>query len=157
MSLLSPRSEATQYPETSAGCQQCQICGDRLRGTRGRRICSGKIFQWRFNFFNIFPALFTKKSRDAISESKQQNVGGNFKGDGMQTGGTYVLEKGGNVLLEYKQDNPADHVDPNEVLKALGISGRVEVDPIPKAEDSGSKGAAAPVCENDVCQMPKKS
>lgn len=103
----------------------------------------------RFNFFSIFPALLAKTSRAAISKSKAEKVGGDLKGDGMQTGGTLVVEKGGKTLLTFKQDNPADHVDLAEVLKALGIDG-----PVP--EPSGSGASAARKCEEDVCKRPKK-
>jgi prostamide/prostaglandin F2alpha synthase len=46
-----------------------------------------------------------------------------LKGDGYQNGGTMIITKGGEkVLLDYRQENAADHVDPDEILKALGIS-----------------------------------
>ena len=45
-----------------------------------------------------------------------------MKGDGYQNGGTFVMDKGGKVLLKYIQENPADHVEPSDVLKALNIS-----------------------------------
>ena len=49
-------------------------------------------------------------------------LGGDMKGDGYQNGGTFVMDKGGKVLLKYIQENPADHVEPSDVLKALNIS-----------------------------------
>ena len=45
-----------------------------------------------------------------------------MSGDGLQNGGTLVIEKGGKVLLDYRQENPADHVAPGDILKALNIS-----------------------------------
>ncbi|XP_070207988.1 prostamide/prostaglandin F synthase-like [Littorina saxatilis] len=102
----------------------------------------------RFNFLSIFPAIFSKVSRAAYSKAKAEKVGGDLKGDGMQTGGTMVVEKGGKTLLTFKQDSPADHVDPAEVLKALGID-----EPPPK---SGGATAAGASCDGDVCAMPKK-
>jgi hypothetical protein len=45
-----------------------------------------------------------------------------FKGDGYQNGGTLIITKGGeNVLMDYRQENAADHVSNEEILKALGI------------------------------------
>ena len=32
------------------------------------------------------------------------------------------MDKGGKVLLKYIQENPADHVEASDVLKALNIS-----------------------------------
>lgn len=53
----------------------------------------------------------------------------NLKGDGLQTGGTLVITKGGDqVLLDYRQDNPADQVDTAEILRVLEI-------PNPAAKD----------------------
>lgn len=104
----------------------------------------------RFNFFSVIGSLFAKKARDAYSKAKQEKVGGDMKGDGMQTGGTMVIEKGGKTLLTFKQDNPADHVDPAEVLKALGI------DAPPPGKPEGASAAASPSCDGDVCAMPKK-
>ena len=49
------------------------------------------------------------------------NIKGDIKGDGFQNGGAVVIAKGGNVLLEYVQEDPADHVSEEEVLKALHI------------------------------------
>jgi len=107
----------------------------------------------RMNFFSLFPAIFSKVARAAYSKSKAEQVGGDMKGDGMQTGGTMVVEKGGKTLLTFKQDGPADHVDPAAVLKALGIQGG----PPSQPATEGAAGASAGVtCDGDVCQMPKK-
>jgi len=81
----------------------------------------------RLNYFNILTSFFSKASRDAYNKSRSENIGGNFKGDSLQNGGTLVIKKGGEVLLSYKAENPADHVGAQEVLNALGIT-----DPIPE-------------------------
>ena len=59
--------------------------------------------------FNCFP------------QSNATGIPGNFKGDGMQSGGTLVIEKGGKVLLSHKQKNPGDHVELKDILESLGI------------------------------------
>ncbi|XP_067658998.1 prostamide/prostaglandin F synthase-like [Haliotis asinina] len=100
-----------------------------------------------------------------MSQAKTEKIEGNFKGDGMQNGGTLVVAKGGKVLLNFKQENPADHVDPNEVLKVLGIEGTVDVEKIVAADSEGSQvtadggeasGGSEVTCKDDVCEMPKK-
>lgn len=45
-----------------------------------------------------------------------------MKGDGFQNGGALVIDKNGKVLLEYRQEDAADHVDEKDVLKALGLN-----------------------------------
>ena len=69
---------------------------------------------------------------------------------------------GGKVLLSYKQENAPDHVDNDDVLKALGLPRGEGADASPKegASDNSTKGAeagAAPkvVCDEDVCRLEK--
>lgn len=102
----------------------------------------------RIGVLGFFPAIFSKKARDAYSKGKQDQVGGDLKGDGMQTGGTVVVEKGGKVLLSFKQEGFADHVDPADVLKALGIN-----EPAPTQSEGAAGGTS---CDGDVCAIPKK-
>ena len=47
---------------------------------------------------------------------------GDLKGDAMQNGGTIIVEKGGKLLLKYVQENPAEHIELTDVLKALNIT-----------------------------------
>lgn len=49
-------------------------------------------------------------------------IKGDTKGDGFQNGGTLVIDKGGSILYEFTQENPADHVSDEDVLKALKIN-----------------------------------
>ena len=49
-------------------------------------------------------------------------LGGNLEGDGFQTGGLLVVsQKGTDVLLEFRQKNPADHAKNEDVLKVRFI------------------------------------
>lgn len=51
-------------------------------------------------------------------KAKEKGIGGNLKGDGFQNGGTLIVSAGGKeVLLDYKQENVADHVELEDVLK----------------------------------------
>lgn len=78
----------------------------------------------RFNYFNIFPAILTSTARAKAAEAKKANVGGDMTtGDGLQTGGTLIVEKGGSsVLLNFKQESPEDYVGNSAILEALGIT-----------------------------------
>jgi len=77
----------------------------------------------RYGMMGVMMSLFNKKARDAMAKNRQENLPSDLKGDGLQTGGTLVVSKGGDkVLLDFRQDNPADHVANSEILKALGIT-----------------------------------
>lgn len=88
----------------------------------GKKCYEGLKFK-RFGIFNLFTAMLTKTSRDAMNKAKAENLGGDLKGDYYQVGGTLVLSSGGSeVLLSHKQESLADHVEPDDVLKSLNIS-----------------------------------
>jgi len=81
------------------------------------------IGYYRYGMMGVMMSLFNKKARDAVAKNRQDNLPSNLKGDGLQTGGTLVVSKGGaGVLLDFRQDNPADHVANSEILRALGIT-----------------------------------
>jgi len=83
----------------------------------------------RFNIMSIWKYVFNKVGRQAISQARAAKVGGDMKGDGYQNGGTLVVSAGGQeCLLTYKQEHPAEHVELQAVLTALGISTPLKVD-----------------------------
>jgi len=110
--------------------------------------CYKKLGFKRLNVFNMLPSLFGKKTRETLSKSKEEKIDGNFAGDGWQNGGTFVIDEAGKALLTFKQESPGEHVDPNEVLKALGIEGKVE-----------PQEAEGATCDSDACAWtpPNKS
>lgn len=97
----------------------------------------------RLGFFAAVGSIFGRKAKELMAEAKTINAGGNLKGDGYQNGGTLVIAPGNKVLLEFKQEAASDHVEPADVLKALGIEGS------PPKE---GEGAAKVVCDENVCQ-----
>lgn len=83
----------------------------------------------RLNILNVIPSILSKKARDAMSRAKGMGIGGDMRGDGFQNGGTMVVSAGGSpVLLDFRQDSPADHVDNSKVLKVLAISSEDKTD-----------------------------
>lgn len=75
------------------------------------------------NFLVGLLSLFTSDVRKAISASKQAGVTGNFKGDGMQLGGTLVVDQGGSRVLYHKaQEHFGDAASPVAILEALGYA-----------------------------------
>jgi len=100
----------------------------------------------RYNAVTVVASLVEKESRNWNAKSNAAGIPGNFKGDGMQSGGTLVIEKGGKVLLSHKQKNPGDHVELKDILESLGID---------KDESTAAAAAATSgggiTCTDDVC------
>lgn len=48
------------------------------------------------------------------------------------------------MLLSFKQQEPSDHVNPNEILKALGIEGTVDFPEARSADTQGASGSKEP-------------
>ncbi|CAH1239361.1 FAM213B [Branchiostoma lanceolatum] len=91
----------------------------------------------RYNALNVIPAAASKKSREVISKAKADGIPGNFKGDLLQAGGTLIVGAGGEqVLLNFVQDSPGDHVELQEVLRVLGVEGTVQASTQPKCDDT---------------------
>ena len=54
-----------------------------------------------------------------MEEVKERKVQGNYKGDGFQMGGTFVVAPGGKVFLDKRQKYYGDDASPEEVLAAV--------------------------------------
>lgn len=100
--------------------------------------CYKKLGLRRLNVFSLIPSLFSKKTRETASQTKKDNIEGNFAGDGWQNGGSFVIDSAGKALLTFKQETPGEHVDPNDVLKSLNIDAKVTVKPVEADCDSGA-------------------
>lgn len=75
----------------------------------------------RFNVFSIITSLFWKQSREAIFKGRSMGLGGDLKGDWVQTGGAVLVEKGGNLLRHFVQTGPGDHLPNLDILKHFGL------------------------------------
>jgi len=81
----------------------------------------------RFGILASIPELLKKITRDANARAGTRGITGNLAGDGMQTGGTIIVSKGGSeVLYLFKQQSFADHAPNEDILKALGIEHKAE-------------------------------
>ncbi|KAJ9089051.1 hypothetical protein DSO57_1016839 [Entomophthora muscae] len=68
-----------------------------------------------------FKDLMSSATRAAITAANQSGIGGDFKGDGLQLGGTFVVEKGtGKVLYEYRQLGAGSYTSLKEIYKCCG-------------------------------------
>lgn len=76
----------------------------------------------RLSFLQLFPAIFSRKTRDANAKAKSLNLGGDMKGDGYQNGGCVVVGAGGSpTIFQFRQEEVSDHPDNDQILKALGL------------------------------------
>ncbi|XP_053620639.1 prostamide/prostaglandin F synthase-like isoform X2 [Plodia interpunctella] len=75
----------------------------------------------RFNLVTIITSLFWKQSRDAIFKGRGMGLGGDLKGDWVQTGGALLVQKGGNLLRHFVQTGPGDHLSNLDILKDFGL------------------------------------
>ena len=68
--------------------------------------------------------VFGLADRDVLRRKKEADdmkVEGNMSGDGLTMGGTYVIDKGGEILMEFQQKKFGDHPELEVILDALGI------------------------------------
>lgn len=101
----------------------------------------------RLSYLALIPAMLARVARDGLSKAKAKGISGDLKGDGLQNGGVLVVgQDGPKILLDYKQQNPADHPDSDLILQALGIEGQ-----------AGAVSSTEPVvqCTDDVCSIAK--
>jgi len=76
----------------------------------------------QYNYCNIWFDLFSRLTRSVAQKGRAKGIENNFKGNGFQSGGTLIVEKGGsNVILSYKMQALADHLENAKILEALGI------------------------------------
>ncbi len=73
----------------------------------------------RKGFFNGFYGLLDMDKK-AYEEAKA--VPGNFKGDGFQLGGQFVVAKGGRILLDHRQERYGDDATFEEISNALTVA-----------------------------------
>jgi len=85
-----------------------------------KKQCYTDLEMPRLGFFAIIGKLFSRIARSRYKAAAA--LGGDMKGDGYQNGGTIIVDTGGKLLHKYIQENPADHMEPGAVLKALGIT-----------------------------------
>jgi len=97
----------------------------------------------RCGYLKLPGQLISKDFKDSAAKANNMNIKGDLKGDGMQYGGTYVVDKDGKVLFEHKQQRFSDHPTFNEILNSLGIKSDTEDQP-KKPE---------PVCDENACRL----
>ena len=77
----------------------------------------------QLSYLEVLPSVFSNKAAGAFFTAIGMNVGGNIYGDGFQNGGCLVVGAGGSpTLYTFKQLDPTDHPENEQILKALGIA-----------------------------------
>jgi len=80
----------------------------------------------RVSMLQLPKQMLSSTFRNANAKANSQGIDGNMKGDGLQLGGTYVIEKGGTVLYGVKQQGFGDHPPLSDLINALGMNTKVE-------------------------------
>jgi prostamide/prostaglandin F2alpha synthase len=57
----------------------------------------------------------------AIRKALSMKITGDVRGDGFQNGGALVVDRGGNLLFEYVQEDATEHISTEDILKALKL------------------------------------
>ncbi|KAG0605657.1 hypothetical protein M758_9G077600 [Ceratodon purpureus] len=74
----------------------------------------------KVGWVGTFMMLFANKSVKEAAE-KTKDTPGNFQGDGRQLGATFVMAKGGEMLLDHRQKDFGDQPTNAGILEALGL------------------------------------
>ena len=61
-----------------------------------------------------------------------------------QLGATFVFDKGGAIILDYRQQNFGDHPSPEKLLEVLDLD--------PSQLTISSEGGEGAVCKDEVCK-----
>jgi len=68
-----------------------------------------------------FSNLFTKTSVVGLLRAKARGTGGSLQGDALQMGGTFAIDQGGKVLLEFREEKFGDYPKREDILISLGL------------------------------------
>jgi len=85
------------------------------------KACYTALEYQRFSFFDLIKKLVTCRWREVSSKASSKGISGDMKGDGFQNGGALVIDKNGKQLYEYRQEDAAEHISADEILKALNL------------------------------------
>ncbi|KXN74276.1 hypothetical protein CONCODRAFT_76927 [Conidiobolus coronatus NRRL 28638] len=64
--------------------------------------------------------VFNRSKKASAEVAKLNGLGGNFKGDGFQLGGTFLVAPEGEVLFEFLQGTYADYPSLRQIVTAGG-------------------------------------
>lgn len=73
-------------------------------------------------FGAIYQIVFNRKVKEELVRTNE--IPGNLSGDGLQHGATFVMDVGGAMLMDFRQDDFAAYPSPESLLQACGIPPR---------------------------------
>lgn len=88
--------------------------------------CYNALQYKTFTWWDLLKYIVSSKWISAAGQVKSSGVGGDMKGDGFQNGGAMVIDKGGKLLYEYRQEDASEQILPEEILTALNIKETIE-------------------------------
>ncbi|CAG7838336.1 unnamed protein product [Allacma fusca] len=108
----------------------------------------------KYNVFNILKDIcFNKDTLRTAWKGWRSSVRHNWAGNGFLTGGTIIIEKGGeNVILSYKMKGLADHLKNETILEALNIP-KEEFNSETKPLSDIDPKIRKRTCDENVCQL----
>ncbi|CAI5486573.1 unnamed protein product, partial [Closterium sp. Naga37s-1] len=110
---------------------------DGKRAYRALQLKSISLWQVAYQL------LFDKTVKKSLGDTA--NVKGDLAGDGLQLGATFVFDKGGKLLHDFRQVTVADHPSPEELLKPFGIDTSTPNPPPAAVPDQGPVSLRLPV------------
>lgn len=79
-----------------------------------------------FSWWDLAKYVISAKWRTKYSEIKERGLTNDMKGDGFQNGGAMIVDKGGKLLYEYRQEDASEQISSEEIFKALNINQNAE-------------------------------
>jgi prostamide/prostaglandin F2alpha synthase len=76
----------------------------------------------RIGFLEWAKFRLTDKWKQRKEKAVSMNIYGDTKGDGFQSGGALIVDKGGKQLYEFIQQDTADHISAEEIYKTFKIT-----------------------------------
>lgn len=74
-----------------------------------------------FSWWDLARYVVSAKWISAAGRVRASGVGGDMKGDGFQNGGAIIVDKGGKLLYEYRQDDASEQISAEEIFAALNL------------------------------------
>jgi len=140
LSTLKPQLEAHDIDLVAVGLEEFGVdeffAGNFLKGDiyLDQDYATYKALNFdRASILSLPKQMLSSDVRKLNSEANSVGISGNMKGDGMQMGGTFVIEKGGKVLFHHKQTGFGDHPKLTDLLSALGLNAE-KVEPEPSCQ-----------------------
>ncbi|KAI9296741.1 hypothetical protein K502DRAFT_323660 [Neoconidiobolus thromboides FSU 785] len=84
------------------------------------RLTHSALGLTRTSAFTGISDLFTATGRAAIKAAQDKKIAGDFKGDGFQLGGTFVVRSEAGLVYEYRQKTAALYPSIREIYQAAG-------------------------------------